>query len=135
MADAGVHEPPKSASRGLIVWAIDLWPYVHGKSIVQGIHLAEMEASDMLDVLHYYFEEDTTYITQEHALYTDTRRKSLYRLFYETEYKYGSVSEGSTKSYTTDSGEEFTSKSYVPPTEFNPESGKPFGEILDAPLG
>ncbi len=135
MVDAGVHEPPKSASRGLIVWAIDLWPYVHGKSIVQGIHLAEMEASDMLDVLHYYFEEDTTYITQEHALYTDSRRKHLYRLFYDTEYKYGSASESSTKSYMSDSGEEFTSKSYVPPTEFNPESGMPFGEILDAPLG
>lgn len=135
MADAGVHKPPKSASRGLIVWAIDLWPYVHGKALVQGIHLAEMEASDMLDVLHYYFEEDTTYITQEHALYTDNRRKSLYRLFYDTEYKYGSTSESTTIKYTSDEGEEYTSKSYVPPTEFDPESSLPFGGTLDAPLG
>ncbi len=89
----------------------------------------------MLDVLHYYFEEDTTYITQEHALYTDSRRKSLYRLFYETEYKYGSTSESTTTKYTSDEGEEYTSKSYIPPTEFDPESSDPFGGTLDAPLG
>jgi hypothetical protein len=26
-------------------------------------------------------------------------------------------------------------KSYVPPTDFNPDSIKPFGDVLDAPLG
>ena len=135
MVDGGVHKPPKSASRGLIVWAIDLWPYVHGKALVQGIHLADMEASDMLDVLHYYFEEDTNFITQEHAMYTDTRRKSLYKVFYETEYKYGASTGESVKTYTSDTGDEYTSKSYVPPTEFNPESSLPFGDVLDAPLG
>lgn len=134
MANEGIYKPPKSASRGLIGWAIDLWPYIHGKAIVQGIHLAEMEASDMLDVLHYYFEEDTTYITQEHAMYRDSRRKSLYKMFYETNYKYGSTGETTTKKYMSDTGEEFTSKSYVPPTEFDPDSSLPFGEVLDAPL-
>lgn len=89
----------------------------------------------MLDVLHYYFEEDTTYITQEHALYTDSRRKSLYKIFYETEYKYGSTSESTTKTYMSDTGDEYASKSYVPPTEFNPDSSLPFGDVLDSPLG
>lgn len=88
----------------------------------------------MLDVLHYYFEEDTTYITQEHAMYRDSRRKSLYKMFYETNYKYGSTGETTTKKYMSDTGEEFTSKSYVPPTEFDPDSSLPFGEVLDAPL-
>jgi hypothetical protein len=51
--------------------------------------------------------------------------------------KTGAVINTSTSSQPQYSGDPLPSsrKPYVPPTQFNPESKKPFGDLLDEPLG
>jgi hypothetical protein len=112
------------------------------------LKLEEMEASDMLDVLHYFFEDDVkTISTGEQAESIDAMRTQLYQLYGQT-YRYGAKKRGSTsnggRSYVT-GDYEFPPdmpldpsaqgvKPFVPATEFNPESSMPFGGVLDAPL-
>lgn len=96
---------------------------------MNGIRLGELDSSDMLDVLHYFFEEDTNFVSKEHAVYTDARRKKLYEVLYETEYGFGMSEKDGANSYV-DGG----TKPYIPPTEFDADSGLPFSDFLDAPL-
>lgn len=128
MADVGVHRPPKSAARGLLTWAIDLWPYVNGKAITLGLNLGEMDAEHTLDVLHYFFEEDNRFVSQDHALIVSRSRSKIYRNFYDSEYKYA-IKEDEAEQNSPDG-----TKPYVPPTDFDPEAANPFGSILDEPL-
>jgi hypothetical protein len=44
---------------------IELWPFVNGKALTDGLQLSSMEASDMLDVAHYYLESDFKASTPE----------------------------------------------------------------------
>lgn len=118
---------------------------------MSGISLLEMEAVDMVDVFHYLFEEDNRFASGEQVEGIDKMRTALYRMYGQT-YDYGSG--GSSRSnnggrrYVGDSNYDFDMdspmpvdgkslpvKSYVPPTDFNPESSMPFGGVLDAPLG
>lgn len=153
MACRGVHEPPGIATRGLVTWAIDLWPYVNGKALTHGINLKEIEASNMVDVIHYFFEEDMVVESGEVAEAKDKMRSRIYSEMYQTKYKY--VSKKSKQGNSTQYGGEdidlsedlstpsdvkpFNPKSqptkaYVPPTEYDPSSAQPFGLDLDAPL-
>jgi hypothetical protein len=149
MANGGVLWTPGSAARSLLIWAIDLWHFINGKALMNGINLLEMEASDMLDVVHYMFEEDMNYSTSEQAKAHEKIRISIYRNLYNETYKYAS---SSSKSYTSAaSNDEF----FASPEEsmessgdikpFNPrkQSAKPFipatnmsqlGSVLDGPL-
>jgi hypothetical protein len=154
MARRGVFKPPYAAARAFLEWAVDLWPYVNGKAIMSGLRLAEMEASDMCDVLHYFMEEDLSASTAEQAEAKSEARSVIYRTLYGKTYKYAmnkSSSSGSS-SYTADGSslpdggfygdldvEPFdptrnVQKPYVPPTELNEDSYLPFGKTLDAPL-
>jgi len=107
-----------------------------------------MEASDMLDVLHYFFEEDVkTISTGEQSQAIDSMRTELYQLYGQT-YRYGAKKGGSTstggRAYVTGDYEfpadvpldpsAQRTKPFVPATEFNPESSMPFGGVLDSPL-
>jgi hypothetical protein len=102
-----------------------------------------MDMSDMLDVLHYYMETDFRVSSAEQAEARDKARSIIYKSLYNKEYRFGKSDKG--YSYPTASGSESNfddgdplkgpTKSYVPPTDFNENSGKPFGDILDAPLG
>lgn len=89
----------------------------------------------MLDVIHYYFEEDNSrYESGDHAESVSKMRVSLYRL-YNYEYKYKVTS----KKQSGVGGEFGASSSnavkpYIPPTEFDPDSFDPFGGVLDQPL-
>lgn len=108
-----------------------------------------MEASEMVDVIHYLFEEDASrYSSGEQAEAVSAMRTQLY-LSYGKTYQYavkGSKSSG--KSYIPKgaaadygfdddplAGMSGETKSYIPPTDFNPDSALPFGSDLDAPLG
>jgi hypothetical protein len=103
-----------------------------------------MEVSEMLDVLHYLFEDDMRYSSGDEAKAQEKLRKELYRL-YDKDYKYGTGSSGTTyggRAYVPSNGVDDldvapvnVKKPYVPPTKFNPESASPFGSVLDAPLG
>lgn len=105
----------------------------------------------MLDVIHYIFEEDSVYISKEHLETREVFRKRMFQEMYGRPYNYfrgSSSSDGS--SYLNDSEQTSQNdfddmspvdplkpptKGYVPPTDFNPNSPKPFGSVLDAPLG
>jgi len=123
---------------------------------MNGIRLGEMESSDMLDVIHYLFEEDMAAASGEQAEARSNVRTILYKSFYEREYQYkldssskSKGSYGSSSTYADGSPIEpmedlvpfdpleqaKPTKPYVPPTEFNPDSVMPFGTTLDAPLG
>lgn len=91
----------------------------------------------MLDVLHFFFEEDSRFASAEEAEAVSAGRTTLYRDLYNVEYKYklkarpGKSSSSNEFSYS-DPDEV---KPYIPPTEFDPDSFNPFGEVLDAPIG
>lgn len=101
----------------------------------------------MVDVIHYFFEEDSRYQSGEEAEGVDKTRTALYSDLYGMRYKYGRKSTSSTPQFTEeelapdrDEGlkpfnpQKEPTKAFIPPTQFNPESTKPFGLDLDAPL-
>jgi hypothetical protein len=110
---------------------------------VSGINLVELEASDMLDVLHYFFEDDTYYSTEIAAETKNNLRVQLYESMYKKPYAYASKnSRPKSRSFDDEDGfyEDYLSdtqavKPYVPPTEFDPSSSNPFGNVLDRPVG
>jgi hypothetical protein len=120
---------------------------VNGRALVNGLRLADMPAPDMLDVLHYFFEDDLNFSTPEQAEAREKTRSSIYQELYNSTYKYASngkdfIGEGVDEP-EDDSGEEeeinpFTvkekAKSFIKPTEFNPEAENPFGKLLDGPM-
>jgi hypothetical protein len=90
-----------------------------------------MEASDMMDVIHFFYEEDLHYSNIEEARWLDAKRKHIYKELYDEEYKYYSTSDVADQEASEDGG---AVKPYVPPTEFDPERPNPFGSVLDAPI-
>ena len=112
-----------------------------------GIRLEELETRDMLDVLHYLFEEDLSVYSAEQLESKNKIRQSLYPILLGQTYKYASK-----KDYNSDYGLENLDdplekpnfnqkisrevKPYMPPTNFNPDAQNPFGGALrEAPLG
>ena len=152
MVDGGVHEPPGRAAQGLIAWAVHVWPYVNGKALFQGIRLGSLDAEDMLDILHYLFEEDNHFVSEESANSRSGLRDNMYKDLYNKEYKYKYVSKskssssvGNAEDFGTFSVEDADAmsvtpfnpretKPYVPPTPFDPNKQNPFDGILDGPL-
>jgi hypothetical protein len=150
MARRGVFKPPYGGARGLIEWAIDLWPYVNGKALMSGVKLKELEMADMLDVIHFLFEEDLKVSSEEEAKAITQVRSVLYRDLYNQTYKYGVRGTGQSYNYSNNTypsdgfvGKEETipdpmkppTKPFVPATNFNADSPLPFGQIVDPPLG
>ena len=99
--------------------------------------------AEMLDVIHYYMESDFMVSSAEEAEARDKARSIIYKSLYNKEYKYLAKSKGFSQTNASGSQETFgdfdpekgPTKSYFPPTDFNPDSEKPFGDILDTPLG
>lgn len=124
------------------------------------MRLAEMEASEMLDVLHYFLEEDLYVRDKGETASKSVTREKLYREFYGHEYKYAyrgfEDEDGESASYSTSptqidgyetdfatqelrsikafNPKENPAKPYVPPTDFDGTATIPFGNLLDAPL-
>jgi hypothetical protein len=112
--------------------------------------LKEMELADMLDVIHYIFEEDLMVSSSEEAEAKSQIRSVIYRDLYNQTYKYGVKNAGQSYNYSNNSypSEGFVgttdeniadpmkppTKAFVPATEVNPDSPLPFGKIVDAPL-
>lgn len=121
--------------------------------MVNGLRLATMEASDMLDVIHYFFEEDYRYSTYEESAFKDQFRTNIYKELYQAEYRYSSSEiKENYKDFDAQALdkpiepveviEPFNPrarakevKPYVEPTDLSVDSDKPFGSILDQPLG
>lgn len=104
----------------------------------------------MLDVLHYYFEEDFHQDSAEASARKSALRDTVYETLYEDTYKYSvDTKTASTyknfdpEDYETEDAEEMIvpepfkpskPKAYTPPTEMTSNKAAPFGSILDAPL-
>ena len=120
---------------------------------MSGVRLEDMEAADMTDVLHFFFEEDTTYVSQEQADSRSQARESIYREFYNWKYPYvvrtGTASGQSfAKDFDADEAlfeeDEITpfdpmqkqvpTKPFIAPTHVEASHAKPFGDVLDAPF-
>lgn len=112
----------------------------------------------MLDVLHYFLEQDLVEADSMQHPTKNAHRSRIYREFYGVTYKYDHQSEDYEE--TTASGyvgsptqidpdfdvsselnsvrafnpRENPAKPYVPPTEFDGASAAPFGNLLDAPM-
>lgn len=115
---------------------------------MNGLVLAEMDASDMLDVIHYIFEEDMAPSTGEQAEARSRVRSIIYREFYNKEYGYQASTDKNSRSYIDDPINGFEeddrivpfdpmqkAKPYVPATKVNPRTSNPFGGSIDGPLG
>lgn len=118
---------------------------------MSGLRLSQMEMSEMLDVMHYIFEEDMTFSTGEQADAQTAIRKSLYKELYHKDYKYnrGSGKKNTASGFDDIDGlmeeepvvpvdplnESKKAKAYTPATQVNAESSLPFGNVLDAPIG
>lgn len=123
---------------------------------MHGVWLKELSSTDMLDVLHYMFEDDAlSSPSGEHLEAKEKVRISLYKELYNRDYKYASAaSRGGDfipqsmqeEELTADeipvpvdpmqrSSSPFPTKRYIPPTQVNENSIKPFGTNIDSPLG
>ena len=121
---------------------------------MNGLQLSSMPASDMLDVLHYFLEQDFRYSSEYEPIYKDEFRKNIYKQFYGAEYKYVSQEspqdeiarednlEGVDGPEVGDIPEEVVNpfnprsasvKPYIEPTQVV-DGPSPFGDILDIPL-
>jgi hypothetical protein len=118
-----------------------------------------MEASDATDVIHFFFEEDSFVDSKESAEAKDGIRSTIYENLYDRPYKYGMKKTSgsgrgfSTGNFTSANGEsrefdleeesiptpinplEKSAKPYTPATSVDASSSKPFGNVLDAPIG
>lgn len=107
------------------------------------VNLKEMNAADMCDVLHFFFEEDNRFSSGEEAEALSKFRSGLYQLYSKT-YSYGIKSSSSGRQYISDDGTDIddpmgsgekATKSYIPPTKFKENSPAPYGAVLDPPIG
>lgn len=102
----------------------------------------------MIDVLHFFFEEDLYHSNKEQGESRDKVRFSMYKELYDIDYKYAVFQENSYRTYKdfdnldpaeTDRVSKISAfdapiKPFVPPTKLDETSDAPFGSIIDAPL-
>lgn len=96
----------------------------------------------MLDVIHYFYEEDLNFSTPDQAKMVEARRVAIYRHLYEVDYKYKTQGSVTSSNAGGDFGDDLTPfdpskapvKPYIPPTEVDADSYSPFGAVLDAPI-
>jgi hypothetical protein len=97
--------------------------------------LATLESSDMIDVVHVLFEEDSTPAYEQHMEVKSRVREMIYGDFYGSPYRYAYKTNTQQEALGFDPDMELPeptreTKPYIPPT--NPED---LPGILDAPLG
>jgi len=112
--------------------------------------------SDMLDVIHFIFEEDSHYVSEESAKSRSGFRTSIYSSLYGTEYMYkydsGGKSGNQAHMYEDASDMDYMSdaesqQAFSPsemkepmkppaqaPTKFDFDADNPFSGVLDAPM-
>lgn len=120
---------------------------------MSGVHLRELDSADLVDVLHYIFEEDMDAFSAEQVEAKDGYRTALYENLYGIRYNYRKTSSKSSANNFVDLDDPLDDleedistpkeipaykkppKPYVPPTNFNPDLVNPFAASkLDAPL-
>lgn len=102
----------------------------------------------MLDTLHFFMEEDLRYHSGEEYEAVNSVRSYMYENLYKTSYKY----KGNSLRDSSSGGRQYVNqnaswdnldldvpgnqatKPYIPPTNVNPDSALPFGDVLDSPV-
>jgi hypothetical protein len=113
---------------------------------MSGLQISELSSSEMLDVIHVLFEEDfTSAVSGEHIDAKNKIRKIMYKEFYDKTYTYGGSSNDYSDGFQNDpmdysdvtpfDPKKAAVKPFVPATDINENSPKPFGKVLDGPLG
>jgi hypothetical protein len=125
---------------------------------MRGVRLVDLEASEMLDVIHALFEEDNMAQSAEEFEARGKMRNALYRDLYGRTIRYGAATNDTTSDISEDPEESLLDddltmdsgvnafdplkrevkeppKPYIPPTQFDPDGALPFGSVLDAPMG
>ena len=142
-------KPPHTGVIGLTEWALELWHYINGRCLLNGINLKELEVSDMLDVLHYLFEEDAIVTSEAEFDTKNSVRDVVYESIYNRQFAYSMKKSKDFNETNNDylsepfdaEGNYIPSKTnyvkpYVPPTNFDPDSEDPFaGTLKERPLG
>ena len=102
----------------------------------------------MMDVAHYHMEHDMV-LDGNLMEARDKFRAFLYGKMYQEPYTWGGANTRGSGERSAQDGDEFSkddaalmarnvsmaSKPYVPPTEIQDNEHKPFGDLLDAPMG
>jgi hypothetical protein len=99
----------------------------------------------MLDVFHYLFEDDTTVSSSEEHDSKNSVRTAVYKTVYNRDFAYA-IKAQETKNFDEEPFDEFdnyvppststSTKPYMPPTNFNPDSEDPFAGVLkERPVG
>jgi hypothetical protein len=136
LVDGAILIAPRAGVRALIEWAVDLWPYVNGKAIMSNVDLLSLDASDMLDVIHYLFEEDIMVSSEEEEQFKSDTREALYNVFYEKPYKYKTKKSSSANNVFGADGEMYEDLQPFDPTNESASMQAPasFGVGIDGPL-
>lgn len=147
MAYGGILRPPHAAASSFLEWGVDLWPYINGKSIALGVKPLELDSVDLIDYLHYLFEEDMRATSAEEIEARGQVRSTLYSQLYGTTYKYA-TGKKQVQQLDIDApldDDEIpvpidpfersqVTKSFIAPSIPNEDAVLPFGKALDAPL-
>ena len=103
--------------------------------------------SNMLDVLHYLFEEDVNFISPEQMEGKSRTRQIVYEKIYERVFEYGMTPSPDYYDSPNEFGDAgayvekkpYTNsevKPYIPATNFDPSAPNPFqGVLRESPLG
>lgn len=119
---------------------------------MSGVRLLDLDSPDLLDVIHYIFEEDATHSsTSEQSDARDNMRVSLYRGLYGVTYQYANKATSTAANFSMlddpldalqpesygnfDPSKSGPPKPYIPATNFSEDSVNPYAvNKLDAPL-
>ena len=144
-----VCKPPHAGVIGLTEWALELWHYINGRCLINGLDLKELEVSDMLDVIHYLFEEDAVISSEAEFETKNNARDIIYETVYDRKFAYSAKKKKDFDEYSDDYSSEPFDKSgnyvpstknyvkpYIPPTNFDPDASNPYSGVLrETPLG
>lgn len=91
------------------------------------MNLKEMEVSNMLDVLHFFLEEDLRYPSVDAARFHESIRRAIFSDWYGVEQPDIQVAQ-------PDTANSEPIKPFIPPTPIDYDSPEPFGEFIGAPV-
>jgi len=103
---------------------------------MSNVDLLSLDASDMLDVFHYLFEEDIMVSSEEEEQFKSATREALYDVFYEKPYKYKTKKSSSANNVFGADGEMYEDLQPFDPTNESASMQAPasFGVGIDGPL-
>lgn len=110
----------------------------------------------MLDVLHYFFEDDLFYSSAEQAEGRDRSRVAIYEDFYNSSYAYSTQTSSTAGGFSASKNfdnfdlmseeeeekivpfdplqKQKAIKPFIKPTVVNAAADQPFGDMLDGPI-